>query len=252
MAGNYSILVVEDNDLNLKLVRTILQNGGYNVLEAMDAETGIQIARDHHPDMILMDIQLPGMDGFEATRVIKNDPALKDIMVVALTSFAMLADKNKALKAGCDGYITKPIDMNRFLHIIAQYHEPVDKDKKDTDKPPIDHTVFDNYPSLQKTEMQALLSELTDLYLKDSKPLVQRLGRAIEKGDIGAMKKAAHSLKSSSGNIGARNLADLCRKIEEEVHTKSFENVGNTFSRIQLEYKRVQKELSEKRLKDSE
>ena len=247
MAGKYSILVVEDNDLNLKLVRTILQNGGYNVLEAMDAETGIQIARDHHPDMILMDIQLPGMDGLEATRVIKNDPALKDIMVVALTSFVMLADKNKALKAGCSGYITKPIDMNRFLHIIAQYQEPVDKDK-----PPIDQTFFDNYPSLQKTEMQALLSELTDLYLKDSKPLVQRLGRAIEKGDIGAMKKAAHSLKSSSGNIGALKLADLCQKLEEEVHKKSFENFGNTFSRIQLEYKRVQKELSEKRLKDSE
>ena len=247
MAGKYSILVVEDNDLNLKLVKTILQNGGYNVLEAMDAETGIQIARDHHPDMILMDIQLPGMDGLEATRVIKNDPALKDIMVVALTSFVMLADKNKALKAGCSGYITKPIDMNRFLHIIAQYQEPVDKDK-----PPIDQTFFDNYPSLQKTEMQALLSELTDLYLKDSKPLLQRLGHAIEKGDTGAMKKAAHSLKSSSGNIGALKLADLCQKLEEEVHTKSFENVGNTFSRIQLEYKRVQKELSEKRLKDSE
>ena len=247
MAGKYSILVVEDNDLNLKLVRTILQNGGYNVLEAMDAETGIQIARDHHPDMILMDIQLPGMDGLEATRVIKNDPALKDIMVVALTSFVMLADKNKALKAGCSGYITKPIDMNRFLHIIAQFQEPVDKDE-----PPIDQTFFDNYPSLQKTEMQALLSELTDLYLKDSKPLLQRLGRAIEDGDTDAMKKAAHSLKSSSGNIGALKLADLCQKIEEEVHKKSFENVGNTFSRIQLEYKRVQKELSEKRLKDSE
>ena len=247
MAGKYSILVVEDNDLNLKLVRTILQNGGYNVLEAMDAETGIKIARDHHPDMILMDIQLPGMDGLEATRVIKNDPALKDIMVVALTSFVMLADKNKALKAGCSGYITKPIDMNRFLHIIAQFQEPVDKDE-----PPIDQTFFDNYPSLQKTEMQALLSELTDLYLKDSKPLLQRLGRAIEDGDTDAMKKAAHSLKSSSGNIGALKLADLCQKIEEEVHKKSFENVGNTFSRIQLEYKRVQKELSEKRLKDSE
>ena len=247
MAGKYSILVVEDNDLNLKLVRTILQNGGYNVLKAMDAETGLQIARDHHPDMILMDIQLPGMDGLEATRVIKNDPALKDIMVVALTSFVMLADKNKALKAGCSGYITKPIDMNRFLHIIAQFQEPVDKDE-----PPIDQTFFDNYPSLQKTEMQALLSELTDLYLKDSKPLLQRLGRAIEDGDTDAMKKAAHSLKSSSGNIGALKLADLCQKIEEEVHKKSFENVGNTFSRIQLEYKRVEKALSEKRLNDSE
>lgn len=116
-----TILVIEDNELNLKLVRTLLHPSGCRLLEATDAETGIQIARDHRPDLILMDIQLPGMDGLEATRIIKSDPPLKDIQVVALTSFAMSGDKDKALEAGCNGYITKPIDTRSFIQTIDRH-----------------------------------------------------------------------------------------------------------------------------------
>lgn len=116
--NDIKILIVEDNDLNLKLVRALLLPSGYQVLEASDAETGIRLTRDHRPDMILMDIQLPGMDGLQATRIIKNDPELKEILVVALTSFAMKGDKDLALKAGCDGYITKPIDTRSFIRTI--------------------------------------------------------------------------------------------------------------------------------------
>ena len=120
--NNKTILVVEDNELNLKLVKTLLEFDGYDVLAAVDAENGIQIARKHHPDLILMDIQLPGMDGLAATRIIKNDPVLGQTPVVALTSFAMQGDEEKALGAGCDGYITKPIDTREFCNRIAKYH----------------------------------------------------------------------------------------------------------------------------------
>ena len=115
------VLVVEDNELNMKLVKDLLKIGKYQVFEAVDAERGIQLAREHQPNLILMDIQLPGMNGLCAIKVIKEDDTLKDIPVVALTSHAMAGDKDKAIKAGCIGYITKPIDTRMFLKSISPY-----------------------------------------------------------------------------------------------------------------------------------
>ncbi|NNK85169.1 MAG: response regulator [Desulfobacterales bacterium] len=119
--ANETVLVVEDNEMNMKLARSLLQIGKYSVLEAVDAEVGIQLAREHHPDLILMDIQLPGMDGLAATREIKNDPAVKDISIVALTSYAMQGDEEKARDAGCAGYISKPIDTRSFLETVGKF-----------------------------------------------------------------------------------------------------------------------------------
>jgi CheY-like chemotaxis protein len=116
-----TILVVEDNELNMKLVRGLIKMGKYGMLEAIDAESGIEQIREQQPDLVLMDIQLPGMDGLSATKIIKEDPSLKDIPVVALTSYAMQGDEEKALEAGCSGYIAKPIDTRKFLETIAQY-----------------------------------------------------------------------------------------------------------------------------------
>jgi CheY-like chemotaxis protein len=115
-----TILIIEDNELNMKLVRSMLQLGKYRILEAEDAEGGIELAREHSPDLILMDIQLPGMDGLDATRFIKSDLALAHIPVVALTSYAMRGDEAKALSAGCSGYIAKPIDTRNFLDFIFE------------------------------------------------------------------------------------------------------------------------------------
>jgi len=119
--GNKTILVIEDNELNRKLVRAIFQGSQYNILEAIDAEAGIRMARKERPDLILMDLQLPGMDGLSAARLLKQDPALKQIPVIALTSRAMEGDAKKALEAGCDGYITKPIGIRGFLDTIRKF-----------------------------------------------------------------------------------------------------------------------------------
>jgi len=112
--GNKTILVVEDNELNMKLVRSLLTMGRYTTLEAVDAESGIRLACEHKPNLILMDIQLPGMDGLSATRILKKDSSLKELKIVALTSHAMEGDEKKAIEAGCDGYIAKPIDTKIF------------------------------------------------------------------------------------------------------------------------------------------
>jgi CheY-like chemotaxis protein len=116
-----TILVIEDNKLNMKLVNGLVKIGKYRMLEAIDAESGIELIREQRPDLVLMDIQLPGMDGLSATKIIKADPDLKDIPIVALTSYAMQGDEEKALAAGCTGYITKPIDTRKFLDTVSQY-----------------------------------------------------------------------------------------------------------------------------------
>jgi len=109
------VLVVEDTPANMKLASMLLGKAGYRVLQADNASDGIALAREHLPDLILMDIQLPGMDGLTATRILKEDDATRHIMVVALTAFAMKGDEEKMIAAGCDGYIAKPIQYRNFL-----------------------------------------------------------------------------------------------------------------------------------------
>lgn len=109
MAGE-SILVVEDNPLNSKLVEALLKRCGYVVTIAEDAEAALNILKDNRPALILMDIQLPGMDGLQLTRLLKRNPQTKDILILALTAYAMDSDRKKILEAGCDGYMAKPFD----------------------------------------------------------------------------------------------------------------------------------------------
>ncbi|HEX3581063.1 MAG TPA: response regulator [Thermoanaerobaculia bacterium] len=115
------ILVVDDNATNLKLVSDVLEFEGYRIYKAMDAETAQEIVRQTPPDLILMDIALPGMDGLTLTRKLKSDERTRGIVVVALTAFAMKGDDAKARDAGCDGYITKPVDTRRLAGEVAGY-----------------------------------------------------------------------------------------------------------------------------------
>jgi len=112
------ILIVEDNEKNLKLVRDLLQFHGYETIEAMTAEEGIEIARTHHPALILMDIQLPGMDGKIALQHLRADPLTKAIPVVALTASVMTSERDEILKAGFDDYQSKPISIKEFIPAI--------------------------------------------------------------------------------------------------------------------------------------
>jgi CheY-like chemotaxis protein len=116
-----SILIVDDNTQNLKLARVVLANEGFDVHTASNAEDALQLLRTVTPRLILMDVQLPGMDGLELTRRLKADPATRAIRVIALTAYAMKGDDEKAFAAGCDGYITKPIDVERLPVVVSSY-----------------------------------------------------------------------------------------------------------------------------------
>ena len=120
MAGE-AILIVDDNATNLKLARVLLHGEGYEVRTAVDAEDALRLLQLFTPRLILMDIQLPGMDGLDLARRLKADLATRDIMILALTAYAMKGDEEKAQAAGCDGYITKPIDIDSLLAVIARH-----------------------------------------------------------------------------------------------------------------------------------
>ena len=123
MSGR-KILVVEDNDMNMQLVEFLLEEGGYDIMKATSGEEALEVTRDSNgtpPDLILMDIHLPGMDGLSVVRAMKEEPRTSSVPILALTAHAMRGDKDRFLEAGCDGYISKPIDVKTFIASIEKY-----------------------------------------------------------------------------------------------------------------------------------
>jgi two-component system cell cycle response regulator DivK len=115
------ILVVEDTEDNRQIMRDLLSSAGYDLVEAQDGAEGVAMAKSSRPDLILMDIQLPVLDGYEATRRIKADPALSHIPVIAVTSYALSGDEAKTRAAGCDGYVAKPFSPRQLLQKVREY-----------------------------------------------------------------------------------------------------------------------------------
>lgn len=116
-----SVLIVEDNELNMKLFDDLLTAHGYRTLKTTDGMKVLDMAREHMPDLILMDIQLPEVSGLEVTKWLKNDSALKNIPVVAVTAFAMKGDEQKMRDGGCEDYISKPISIGHFMQVVQKY-----------------------------------------------------------------------------------------------------------------------------------
>ena len=123
MVGHRTVLVVEDNDMNMQLVEYLLEEGGYAIVKATSGEEALALTRSdsQRPDLILMDIHLPGMDGLSVVREMKSDERTNRIPILALTAHAMRGDKDRFLEAGCDGYISKPIDVPEFIRAVAEY-----------------------------------------------------------------------------------------------------------------------------------
>jgi two-component system cell cycle response regulator DivK len=118
------VLMVEDNPANMTLAVFLLQSAGHSVLKATDAEAGIKLARDEQPDLIFMDMQLPGMDGLQAASLLKGADETREIPLIALTALAMKGDEERIRAAGCDGYIAKPLRYKEFLALVAERLAP--------------------------------------------------------------------------------------------------------------------------------
>jgi two-component system, cell cycle response regulator DivK len=115
------VLIIEDNENNLYLMRFILTKLGHTVLEARDGAAGVNLAKENRPDLILMDIQLPVLDGYTATQKIREDDTLREVPIIAVTSYAMVGDKEKAIKAGCTAYVEKPINPDTFVKVLETF-----------------------------------------------------------------------------------------------------------------------------------
>lgn len=123
-----NILVIEDNEQNLYMITYLLEHAGFGVLQARNGRAGVSLARQQRPDLIVLDIQLPELDGYEVARRLRTEPTLAEVPIVAVTSFAMTGDRERILAAGCAGYLEKPIDPETFVESVAYHMDPGDSE----------------------------------------------------------------------------------------------------------------------------
>ena len=204
MAGE-RILIVDDTPVNLKLTRILLVNEGYTVRTAASAEEALELLPSYQPRLILADIQLPGMDGLEMTRKVKRDPRTRKVIVIALTAFAMMGDEARAIEAGCEGYITKPIDTrtlgSQIRDLLAQY--PGGEPGDETAEPPQE--------ALPAVELQALRRRFLEEGQQEVRQILLDLDGHFNAADAA---RAVHQWVGTGGLLGYPSLSRGAREVE--------------------------------------
>src|SRR5579872_4689666 len=218
MAGE-PILIVDDTPVNLKLTRILLVNEGYKVLTAGSAEEALELLKSYHPYLVLADIQLPGMDGLELTRRIKKDEATRDIVVVALTAFAMKGDEQKAIDAGCDGYITKPIDTRALGQRIREYLDRRKEVRSSTAKS--DFPADPGETSISSAEMDAIRRRFLAEGQEKSRQLLLELDGPFNTTEAA---RAVHQWVGTGGLLGYTAISRLSREVEAILLEKPLDN----------------------------
>jgi len=202
---NDPILVVEDTAVNLKLVRFLLTREGFEVRAAGSAEEALEVLKQFRPRMILADIQLPGMDGLELTRHIKSNPATSDVVVLALTAYAMKSDEQRAFDSGCAGFITKPIDTRNFAKLIQQYLGSAE---------PVQHS--SDVAMSSEDPQEVLLREIRESFTFDGARQVEELVKMKDDAfDFKAAKVTAHRWKGAAAQVGYPVISQKARELEE-------------------------------------
>jgi two-component system, cell cycle response regulator DivK len=221
MAGE-SILIVDDTPVNLKLTRILLINEGFKVTTAASAEEALDLLSCNHPEMILADIQLPGIDGLELTRRVKQSPETCDIAVVALTAFAMKGDEQRALEAGCDGYITKPIDTRS---LGARIRELMDRHAKALGRAPGQRAgaASGASASISPEEMRTLRRRFLEEGQEATRQLLLSLDGQFNANDAA---KKVHNWIGTGGLLGYLAISRLARQVEVPLLERPVENVA--------------------------
>jgi two-component system cell cycle response regulator DivK len=197
-----SVLIVDDTPVNLKLVRVLLSRQGFDVRTASTAEEALEMVRSFRPRLVLADIQLPGMDGLEMTRRLKSDPETSGTVVLALTAFAMKGDEQKAFEAGCDGYITKPIDTRSFPALIRQFLSK--NSEASAGAPPAEVAVA---PSTPLETQQAFLAE----GMQQSGRLISSLGFSFDSVEALSI---VQRWAATAGSVGLPEISHYARELE--------------------------------------
>lgn len=195
------ILIIDDNPANVKLAKLLLVNAGFDVRTANDSSEALEILRSFSPQLILMDIQLPGMDGLQLTRRLKDDPTTRHSIIVALTAYAMRGDEERAKSAGCDGYMCKPIDTRSFVSQIRRY----------LDKSPQQPAVVER----QASDPNDLLRELRNGFIAEGAEASRRYAEAESLHEIDAMQRVVHHWAGMGGTLGYPEITQRARELEE-------------------------------------
>ena len=262
------ILVVEDNPTNLDLMVFLLKSFGHEVIIGRDGVEGIDAARRHHPDLVLMDIQMPGMDGLAAIRLIRADPEIPNIPIIALTALAMEGDRERCLAAGMDDYLSKPFSQQALADVLARWRAPrvpaqTAVPQTATDTSPagephpstttaVDRTTWANITALQRPGHPNLLHKTIGLYLVSSQTQVDGIRHALQTQDLQTLLTAAHTLKSSSAMLGATRLAELAGQMETDCRTGQGTQARELFPLLEAEHQQVSAFLRQELLTSTE
>jgi PAS domain S-box-containing protein len=254
LRGN--ILLVEDNLINQQVALGILQIQGYNVTVVSNGREALEAHAQGAFDLILMDCHMPEMDGFEATREIRGRERMSTgtrMPIIALTANAMAQDREECLNAGMDDHLSKPFSMQTLQDMLDRWMPKAASAPANDAEPAaraggkagevLDRQVLDQLRKVLTNGKPELLSRVINLYLAESPKLVQKLRQAAVASDAPELARAAHSLKSSSGNVGARALSRYCEDVEASVRRADTEEARRIVAQIETEHRRVQTAL---------
>jgi len=243
-----TVLIVEDNELNMKLFHDLLDAHGYKTLQTKDGMEALAMVREHRPDLILMDIQMPEMDGLEATRAIcEIYPVLERPYIIAITANTMQGDREQCLAAGMDDYMTKPIQIAELQGALERavigIEQRLQFGNNSNDESVIDKHVLEELRLLETEEQPNVVSLLITLFMKESAPLLEELRLGVMLADADRVRRAAHSLKSSSASLGAHALSSLSAELEKCGRSNCFQHAMPIVQQLEREYARVCKAL---------
>lgn len=254
------ILVAEDNVVNQKVTLRMLEKMGYRAdIAANGLEVLYSLARQNY-DVILMDLQMPEMDGLTATREIRQNYTNHKPRIIAMTASVMQGDRENCLEAGMDDYISKPVKIEQLQAVLKRcYQLPTEKLARKTTEhltskltnklseltmlPPIDLSVIESLLQIQVPGEPNLLLELIDMFVKDAPKKLDILRNALQQSDFVEVRRVAHTLKGSSGSLGANQMMKICAEIEQRCKNKSFEGLENLLLQLEMEFIRAESVL---------
>ncbi|MES9888325.1 MAG: response regulator, partial [Candidatus Sedimenticola sp. 6PFRAG1] len=220
-----NILVVEDNEINRQVAHELLKVAGLNAEEAHDGRQAVKLVAGKEFDAVLMDIQMPVMDGFEATRVIRQIPGLENLPIIAMTANAMVGDREKCLAAGMNDYVAKPIDPADLYQALLHWVTPKIMEPESDTQSLVAAGRGGEFPTIQGINVRdarkhvggnlKLYMQLLKKFQKNQSNVPEEVMKALEMGDLDTARRIAHTLKGVSGNLGARRLFESARDLEE-------------------------------------
>jgi len=230
------IVIVDDSPLNLRITQLIFEKAGYEVHTAVDGADALKVITDFMPQLVLMDIQLPGIDGLEVTRQLRNDPANNSLIVLALTAYSMKGDERRALEAGCDGYIAKPIDTQTLTATIRSF---LDKKRTVPQTDPAEG-VIDIAEFMERAVWdQALVEELVRISLVEAPRLLARIKEAVTANNASDLSKSANAMKGSVANFSAIQAVQAAAALEQMGLASDMFNAKAGLARLENEVERL-------------